>query len=350
MRTLGFGQAVDDALAHAMERDPSIVVFGEDVPLIRRELYVRFGPKRVRGTPISEAAFLGAGVGAAMAGLRPVVEIMMIDFLPVAIDALVNHAAKTEVFSGGRWSVPLVVRAACGGGYGDGGQHNQALWGWLAHIPGISVVVPSTPADAGGLLLSALEHPGPVVFCEHKLLVDFWRDFLAGSGRPNVTLDVPDAGDRGEVPEPWEPVPLGRAAVRRGGSDLTMVSLGVGVHRCLEAAEKLSERGVSAGVIDLRSVAPLDRDTVCSAAAGSGRLLVVDEDFRGCGLSGELAATLLEGGVDACFARVCTEDTVPFAPRLERDALPNVSRILEAADSLLGRREQRPAGAPTPRA
>lgn len=170
MRTLTFGRAADDALGQAMAADPRIIVMGEDVPLLRRDLLARFGPKRVRGTPISESAFLGAGVAAAMAGLRPVVEVYMVDFLAVGMDSLLNQAAKVAAFSGGRWTAPLVIRAPCGGGYGDGGQHEQSLWGWLAHVPGLAVVVPSTPADAGGLMLAALRHDGPVIFMEHKLL------------------------------------------------------------------------------------------------------------------------------------------------------------------------------------
>ena len=156
-RELTFAQAIEAVLAQAMAEDPRIIILGEDVHAIRRNLYARFGGKRVRSTPVSESAFLGAAVTAAMAGLRPVVDMYLVDFLGVAMDAMLNHAAKVEAFSGGRWQVPLVVRAACGGGYGDGGQHEQSLWGWLAHIPGLSVVVPSNPADAAGLMLAGLE-------------------------------------------------------------------------------------------------------------------------------------------------------------------------------------------------
>jgi pyruvate/2-oxoglutarate/acetoin dehydrogenase E1 component len=152
--------------------DPRLIVFGEDVPMLRRDLLVRFGPARVRGTPISQSAFLGAGVAPAMAGLRPVVEMCMVDFIGVCMDALLDHAAKLEAFSGGRWTAPLVVRAPCSGGYGDSGQHEQSLWGRIAHIPGLAVVVPSVPSDARGLMLAALQHDGPVVFCEPKLLSD----------------------------------------------------------------------------------------------------------------------------------------------------------------------------------
>ena len=164
MKEMTYPQAIEDALAQAIAADERVVIFGEYVPALRRNLYARFGGRRVRQTPISESAILGAAVGAAMAGLRPVAELIMIDFVAVAADALINHAAKIEAFSGGRWQVPMVVRAGCGGGYGDGGQHEQVLWGWLAHIPGIKVVAPSTPADAGGLLTAAIADDGPVVF------------------------------------------------------------------------------------------------------------------------------------------------------------------------------------------
>ncbi|MCU0523180.1 MAG: pyruvate dehydrogenase [Anaerolineae bacterium] len=259
MRTLSFTQAVDDALAQAMAVDSRIVVFGEDVPLLRRDLLVRFGPERVRGTPISESAFLGAGVAAAMAGLRPVVEVYMADFLGVCMDALLNHAAKVEAFSGGNWTAPVVVRAPCGGGYGDGGQHEQALWGWLAHIPGLTVLVPSTPTDAGGLMLAALQHDGPVIFLEHKLLSETYLELLGSGGRPTVQYDVPAAGTKGPVPRSWAPLPIGKAVLRRQGHDATIISVGVGVHRALEAARVLETEGILASVLDLRSVSPARR-------------------------------------------------------------------------------------------
>jgi pyruvate/2-oxoglutarate/acetoin dehydrogenase E1 component len=331
MKTMNFSEAIDDALGQAMATDSRIIVYGEDVPLLRRNLLARFGPKRIRGTPISESAFLGAGVTAAMAGLRPVVEVYMVDFLGVTMDALLNHAAKNETFSGGQWSVPLVVRTPCGGGYGDGGQHGQSLWGWLAHIPGLSVVVPSTPADAGGLMLAALQNEGPAIFMEHKLLSESYLEFLGSGGRQTVRFDVPETGKRGEVPKKWEPLPFGKAVIRRSGSDLTIVSLGVGVHRAIQAAQQLQEQGVSASVVDLRSVAPLDKETVCTAVSETGRLLVVDEDYESFGLSGELAAITLEAGISIKFSRVCTRTTIPYARYLEAQTLPSIERIVDAA-------------------
>jgi pyruvate dehydrogenase E1 component beta subunit len=331
-----YTQAADDALAQAMLADPRIIVFGEDIPLLRRNLLVRFGPKRVFGTPISESAFVAAGVAAAMAGLRPVIELYMVDFLGVAMDALLNHAAKLADFSGGKWSAPLVLRAPCGGGYGDGGQHEQSLWGWLAHIPGLCVVVPSTPADAGGLMLAALEYDGPVIFLEHKLLSESWLEFLGSGGRSTVAYDLPQKGRGGPVPSKWSPIRLGSAHSVKTGSDLTILSVGVGLHRALEAAEILSGEGLSAGVIDLCSIAPLDRETIIEAVSQTGNLLVVDEDYENFGLSGELAALVLEAGLSVKYGRVCTQSTIPYARNLEDQVLPNVTRICAVARSLLG--------------
>ena len=335
MPELRFSDAIDAALAAAMARDRRIVVFGEDVETVRRTLALRFGPARVRNTPISEAAFMGTGVGAAMAGLRPVVEITMSDFLPVALDMLVNHAAKVAAFSDGRWRVPLVVRCGAGGGYGDGGQHEQALWGMIAGVPGLAVVVPSTPADGAGLMLAALEHADPVVFFEHKLLTGDVLDSLAGTGRPGLDLDIPAAGARGEVDDPMKPVPLGSAALRREGDDLVMVGVGVGIHRAMAAAQRLVADGVQAAVLDLRSVAPLDERLVLDLAAATGHVLVVDEDYLRGGLSGEIAAVVAEHGVPARYARVTCEDTIPYARRLEERTLPGVARIVEATHRLL---------------
>ena len=335
MKIMSFTQAVDDALAQAMADDPNIILLGEDVQLIRRNLLVRFGPKRIRNTPISESAFVGAGVAAAMAGLRPVVEMYMVDFLGVCMDALLNHAAKTETFSGGNWTAPLVVRAPCGGGYGDGGQHEQSLWGWLAHIPGLTVIVPSTPADGGGLMTAALQHEGPVIFLEHKLLSESWLEFLGSGARNTVHYDIPAEGAKGAVPKRWAPLPIGKAILRREGSDLTIVSVGVGVHRALDVAQALEAEGVSAAVLDLRTISPLDKETLCEMVAQTGHLLVVDEDYEGFGLSGELAAVVLEANIPCKFARVCTQTTIPYARHLEDLVLPNTERIYNSAIQLI---------------
>ncbi len=335
MPALLFGEAIEAALVQAMADDARIIIMGEDVHTLRRHLFVRFGRERVRSTPISEAAFVGAAVTAAMAGLRPVVEVMMVDFLGVAMDALLNHAAKLEAFSGGRWRAPLVVRTPCGGGYGDGGQHAQTLWGWLGHIPGLNVVVPSNPADAGGLMMAALADDGPTLFMEHKLLSEDWLEFLGRGGREAMVFDVPAAGARGDVPDIWRPLPLGEAVSVRDGDDMAFVSLGIGVHRCLAAAAQLAPAGIEAQVIDLRSVVPLDEKILCEAARRTGRILVVDEDYRRYGLSGEIAAVLSEADINCRFRRVCTAETVPFDRRREDTVLPNVERIINQAHRLM---------------
>jgi len=264
------------------------------------------------------------------------VEIMLVDFLPVAWSGIVNAASKFRDFSGGRWEIPLVVRAGCGGWYTDGGQHEQVLWGQIAAYPNINVVCPSTPADAAGLMRTAVETDEVVVFLEHQLLSEQWIDFLAGGSRSTVDFGrlIPADGAQGEVPLPLERIPLGRAAVRREGSDVALISLGVGAHRCMEAAHVLGGSGIDASVLDLRSISPLDRAAVVAQASRTRRVVVVDEDYVRGGLSGEIAAVLLEAGVATAFARVAVEGTIPFAPHLEYAALPNVERIVDAARGL----------------
>ncbi len=341
MKRMSFAQSIESALAQAMAEDERIIIMGEDVQMIRVNLFSRFGKERVLNTPISESAFVGAAVGAAMSGLKPIVEIMLVDFIGVAMDAMLNHAAKVEKFSGGTWNVPLVIRTACGGGYGDGGQHEQSLWGWLAHIPGLSVLVPSTPADAGGLMLTAIEHHGPVLYFEHKLLSDYWLDYMGGSSRKTVEFDVPPQGAYGPVPKKWEAIPMGRAVARREGKDITIVSVAVGVHRSMEAADTLEKKGVSATVLDLRSVFPLDKDRVCESVSRTGRLLVVDEDYKNFGLSGELAAVVKEAGASFTFARVCTDETIPYARAMEYQTLPNTEKIVNSALRLMDKSESK---------
>jgi pyruvate/2-oxoglutarate/acetoin dehydrogenase E1 component len=332
---IGLGEAVDLAIEEAMANDPTIVVVGEDVHLLRPGLFSRFGAERVLAAPISENAFLGAAGAAAMAGLHPIVELYMVDFIAVAFDPLINHLAKVGAFSGGRWRCPIVVRAPSGAWYGDGGQHGQSLWGSLASIPGLRVVCPSTPGDAYGLTMTALEYDGPVVLLEPKLLSAAWLEFLGRGGRTSMDFDVPGEGASEDLASDPSPVPFGRAAIRRTGDDLTICSLAVGVHRALEAATMLDEVGVSCEVIDLRSLRPLDTATVVESVRRTGRLLVVDEDYREYGLSGELAATVLEAGLRPGFSRVCVEETLPYNREAELDALPNVERIVVAARDLV---------------
>ncbi len=337
MPKLGFAQAIESAIVKAMEEDENIIILGEDVHGLRPNLFARFGKKRIMPTPISESAFVGAAVTAAMAGLRPIVEIMIVDFIGVTMDAILNHAAKIHYFSGNKWNVPLVIRTACGGGYGDAGQHEQSLWGWLAHIPGLNIVIPSNPADAGGLMLSSIYENNPVIYFEHKLLSDYWLDFMGRGGRTTVSFDVPQDGLEGEVPDKWEPIPLGKLNKIREGKDITLVSVGVGVHRSIEAAKILVEKGISAEILDLRCLVPLDLEGLKKSVEKTKALLVVDEDYKGFGLSGELSALLLEKGLSFKFGRVCTESTIPYSRKSEDDVLPNTQRIIDEALKILNK-------------
>lgn len=336
MTVMRYDEAVDHALGQAMAADERIVTWGEDVKLLRRDLLARFGPDRVRDAPISEAAFMYAGLGAAMSGLIPVVELYMIDFAAVGWSAIANGASKFRDFSAGQWDTPLVIRAGVGGWYSDGGQHEQALWGNLAAFPSTLVVCPSTPSDAAGLMLSAVQANSFVVFLTPKLLDGQLLDYLGGESRSTVDLSrlVPAEGAQGEVADPVEPIPIGTAALRREGSDVALVSVGVGVHRSLEAADVLATDGIGASVLDLRSIAPLDREAVIEQADAAGRVVVVDEDYIRGGLSGEIAAMLLESGTTARYARVAVETTIPFAPYLEYATLPNAERIVAAVRAL----------------
>ena len=335
MTKMGFAQAIESAIAQAMEEDENIIIMGEDVHTLRLNLFARFGKERVKPTPISESAFVGAAVTAAMAGLRPIVEVMLVDFVGVTMDAILNHAAKTLYFSGDKWHAPIVIRTACGGGYGDAGQHEQSLWGWLAHIPGLSIVVPSNPADAGGLMLSAIYENDPVIYFEHKLLSDYWLDYMGSGGRTTVSFDVPEKGLEGIVPDKWEPIPLGKLNQMKVGEDITLVSVGVGVHRSLKAAKILEEKGISADVLDLRSVVPLDIEGLKNSVGKTGALLIVDEDYKNFGLSGEICALLIEEEISFKYGRVCTETTIPYSRELEEQVLPNTNRIINETLKIL---------------
>jgi pyruvate dehydrogenase E1 component beta subunit len=335
MKEYSFDAAIDLALGQAMAADERIIVFGEDVATIRAALTSRFGNKRVFSSPISESAFVGAAVSAAMAGMRPVVEVMLVDFIAVAMDALLNHAAKIRSFSGGSWNVPMVVRTACGGGYGDGGQHEQSLWGWLAHIPGLQVVVPATPNDAAGLMLAAIDSDDPVIFMEHKLLSDTWLDYMGYGGRKSVSFDVPAAGRYGPVPDIIPKIEIGKGEIKRTGQDVTIVSVGVGVHRALQSAKILSKEKINTEVLDLRSVSPLDKDLIIQSVKKTGHLVVVDEDYTGFGLSGEVAAVCLEGGLKFRYGRVGTDETIPYDRMREDKVLPNVERIVDAVRTVV---------------
>jgi pyruvate dehydrogenase E1 component beta subunit len=319
-RVITYAEAIREAMAQAMAADDSVVLLGEDVGVyggafgVSGDLFQRFGAERVRDTPISELGIVGAAVGMALAGLRPIVEIQFSDFTCQAMDQIVNQAAKIHFMLGGAAHVPMVLRAPGGSGTGAAGQHSQSLEAWFAHTPGLKVVMPATPADAKGLLLSAIADPDPVLVLEHKLLY-----------KTSGPVDV-DA----------TPTPLGVAAVPRRGSDLTMVATGVMVSRCLEAAERLAADGIEATVVDVRTLSPFDADTVLAEVDATGRALLVQEAPRHVGFMAEVAARIVESDsiyrLLAPVARLCGLDTpIPYAPQLERAVVPQVEDVVAAA-------------------
>lgn len=331
-RKLTIAKAMSEAIAQEMARDPDVIVMGEDIAKLggvfgnTGGLLDAFGAERVRDTPISETGFIGAAVGMAAVGMRPVVELMFVDFFGVCMDAIYNLAAKQSYFSGGRVACPMVLMTSVGGGYGDGGQHSQCLYATFAHLPGMKVVVPSNAYDAKGLMLAAIRDPNPVIFMFHKALQGMgWLGTVPGSIVP--------------VPEDDYEVPIGKAAVVREGQDVTLVGLGVTVHHCLAAAAKLSASGIEAEVIDLRTVAPLDREAIIASTRRTGRLVVVDDDYRNCGVAAEVIATVCETGValKAPPVRVVYPDIpVPFSPSMEHFVLPDAEKVLIAVEKLVG--------------
>ena len=326
-RKLTTAKAMVEAIAQEMERDPSVFVMGEDVGAYvgifssTTGLLERFGPGRVIDTPISETAFLGLATGAATEGMRPIVELMFVDFFGVAMDQIYNHMAKIHFESGGNVKVPLVLMTAVGGGYSDGAQHSQCLWGTFAHLPGMKVVVPSNPADAKGLMISAIRDDNPVIYMFHKGVMGL--PWMAKNPR---SIDT--------VPEGDYQVPIGSASVARSGSDVTLATLSLSVHHCLDVADELVKEGIDCEVIDLRSLVPLDRAAILRSVAKTGRLVVVDEDYRSFGLSGELAAVIAEedpGLLRRPLARVAVPDVpIPYSRPLEQAVLPTSPRIAAA--------------------
>lgn len=326
-RKLTIARAMAEALSQEMRIDPRVFVMGEDIGALggvygnTRGLLEEFGAERVRDTPISETAFVGAAVGAAQDGMRPVVELMFVDFFGVCFDAIYNLMAKNTYFSNGSFRVPMVLMTSTGGGYSDGGQHSQCLYGTFAHLPGMKVVAPSNAYDAKGLMTAALREDNPVVFMYHKGLQGMgWLGTERGA-----TVHVPS--------DPYE-VEIGKAAIAREGSDLTIVSVGIGVHHALRAAEQLEGEGVSVEVVDLRSLVPLDREAIRTSVAKTGRLIVVDEDYHSFGMSGEIIATVAEHDpamLKAPPARVAFPDVpIPFARVMERYCLPDADKIVTA--------------------
>ena len=318
MPEVRYAAAINRALADAMQADPAVVLFGEDVAApggpfaVTRGLLARFGPERVRDTPISEAAITGAAVGAALSGLKPVVEIMFMDFMTFAMDALVNQAAKAHFMFGGQCNVPMVVRTPHGGGLNAGPQHSQCLEAWFAHVPGLKVVVPSNPADAYGLLRGAIDDPNPVVFVEHKGMYSL----------------------KGEVPEAQAPIAPGAARMARPGRDITVVAYGAAVGWSLTAAGTLARDGIETEVLDLRSIQPWDEAAVMKSVLRTRRLVVAHEAVTPFGVGAEIAARVSElafGRLAAPVTRVgAAFMPVPFARSLELGYRPSEADIVEA--------------------
>ena len=315
--------AVHDAIADAMRADETVILMGEDVGsyggtyAASKGLLAEFGPKRILDTPLSELGFVGIGVGAAMNGLRPIVEVMTVNFSLLALDQIVNTAAPLRHMSGGQFSVPLVVRMATGAGRQLAAQHSHSLENWYAHIPGITVLAPATVADAYGMLRTALKNPDPVILFEHV-------------GLYSVSEDV----------DSLEPCDISRAALRRNGTDATIIAYGGCVPKALEAAEQLAQGGISCEVIDLRVLRPLDDATIMESVRKTHRVVVVDEAWHTGSLAGEISARIVEQAfyeLDAPIARVCTmEVPIPYAKHLEQAALPQQEKIVAAVRGLFG--------------
>ncbi len=326
-REITFREAVCEAMAEEMRLDPKVILIGEDVGpsggifKCSEGLFDEFGPERVIDAPISEAGYVGVSVGAAMTGLRPIAELMFGDFSLLTMDQLVNQAAKIRYMTGGQCKVPLTVRLTMGAGRSSAAQHSQSLHALFSHIPGLKVVIPSCPADAKGLLKSAIRDDNPVLVFEDKMMYN----------------------DSGPVPEEESTVPLGRAEIRRSGSDVALVATSSMVAIALEAAETLAGEGVQAEVVDLRSLFPLDKDALVAAARKTGYVVVVDEGARRFGVTGELASTIQEHAfdwLDGPVIRVAAADVpVPFSPALEMPTIPDAALVVEAVRGLRGRGE-----------
>jgi len=325
MRELTISQAVNEALAEELRRDPTVFLIGEDVAeaghpfKVLSGLVEEFGADRVVDSPISEAGIAGLGLGAAITGMRPVVDIMFGDFLTLIMDQVVNQAAKIHYMSGGSLKAPLTIRTTLGATRRSGAQHSQSLHAWVAHVPGLKVCLPSTPADAKGLLKSAIRDDNPVVIFEDKMMYTV----------------------KGLVPDGEHVVPIGLADVKREGEDVTIIATSSMVQVALAAAEELERDGVSVEVVDPRTIAPLDRATLVASARKTGRVVVVDEGHRSYGASAELAAVIAEDAfwhLDAPVARLAAMDVpIPFSPVLEDQTVPTPEQVADAALSLLGK-------------
>ena len=325
MPELTYREAVRDALSTAMRRDEDVFIMGEDIAEmggsmgVTQGMLAEFGPERVRNTPISEMALVGAGIGAAMQGMRPVVEVMYEDFLTLATEQIVNQAAKHRYMSGGQLKVPITVRTQGGAGWSPGAQHAQQLEAWFVHIPGLKVVFPATPTDVRGLLLASIYDDNPVIFFEHRMLY----------------------GVKEEVPEELEPIELGKARIHREGEDVTVVAIGPLVHEALKAAEQAEDEGISVEVLDPRTLQPLDEDALLGSVKKTNRCVVAHEAITRMGFGAEVAAVVQYGAfdwLDAPIERVGARFTpLPFAPVMEEWCIPHANEVLEAIRRTVGR-------------
>ena len=324
MRTITYSQAIYEAMREEMARDPNVILIGEDVGAfggvwgVSGDLVKLFGEDRVRDTPISEAAIVGAGLGAAMTGLRPIVEIMFGDFMPVAGDQLVNQVAKARYMSGGKARIPLTIRVTTGAPGSSAAQHSQSPEGWYMNVPGFKIAVPATPADAKGMLRTAIRGEDPVLFFEHKMLY----------------------ATKGEVPEdPEFAVPFGQAAIRRVGKDVTIVAIGGMLPKAMEAADQLAALGIEAEIVDPRTLVPLDKETILASVRKTSRVVIAYEAHKRLGPGAEIAAMIAEeaiGYLDGPILRVAARNVpLPYSPELENFVLPSVQDIVERAAKLV---------------
>ncbi|WP_342766510.1 alpha-ketoacid dehydrogenase subunit beta [Candidatus Hecatella orcuttiae] len=334
MRQLSLHEAVNDGLKLEMERDPTVFIMGEDIALYGGAFFAthglleKFGPERVRDTPISEAAFTGIAFGAAITGLRPVVDLMFADFIGLAMDQILNQIAQTRYIFGGQVKVPLTIRASIGAGVSAAAHHSQCLYSMFAHTPGLKVVVPSTPYDAKGLLISAIRDDNPVIFLEHKSL------------GVSETYRLPTAG-RQPVPEEAYTIPLGVADIKREGKDVTVVAVSLMVHKALEAAEKLVQEGISLEVIDPRTLVPLDKEAILKSVRKTRRLIIMDEDRERCGFASEVAALVADEAffeLEAPIKRIATPNIpIPFSPILESTIIPSTQSLIRTVREVVGK-------------
>lgn len=334
-------QALRQAIIEEMDKDERIVLLGEDIGVfngsyrVTEGLLDKYGEKRVKDTPISEIAIVGAAIGAAMTGLRPIAEIQFNDFMGCAMDQICNQAAKIRLMMGGQVTVPIVIRAPYGA-TGRAAQHSQSLEAWFAHIPGLKVVMPSTPYDAKGLMKTAIKDNNPVVFLEHKLLYGA----TSPGGKAKTVIDDLDQTFK-PAPEEEYYIDFGKADIKRQGTDVTIVAVGYMVHRAVAAAKKLAEVGIECEIIDPRTIVPLDKETILNSVKKTGRLVVVTESVGNCGIAAEIAAMVSEEGLfdlDAPVCRVCAKNSpIPFAPQCEADVLPDDSDIVSAVRKICNR-------------